>query len=133
MDPSMPMNYGQQLPAPPGDRAEVLLEDILQRQLKIAHDLQQQIENAGATGLSPRDRKDLAQAASGIIGLAHRTEESLRIIETYKALFGIVLEFLRNRSDSLGEDLVGELKKTAERLGALGAVKELLPEQLPSG
>lgn len=128
MDPSMPMNSGQRLLPHPELDSEVLLEDILQTQLRIAHDLQQQITSAGVSGLSPRDRKDLAQAASGIIGLAHRTEESLRTIETYKAFFGVVLEFLRDRSDTLGEDLVGELKKTATRLGALGAVNGLIGE-----
>lgn len=127
MDPSMPVNQGQLPPAPPGAKPEVQLEVVLQRQLNIANGLQDMIDSAGTVGLSSRDLKDLTQAASGIIGLAHRTEESLRVIETYKALFEIVLEFLRNRSDSLGEDLVAELKKTADRLGALGAVKDLLP------
>jgi hypothetical protein len=68
--------------------------------------------------LSPRDLKDLAAGASSLIALSHRTEQTLQEISTYRVFLNVVLEFLRRRSDTLGEDLLGELQAVAQELRA---------------
>lgn len=114
MDPSKPLpapgNSSPQDPAP-------TLEGLLSSQLRLAQSLQTRLNNQEAEGtLSPRDYRDFASAATGIISLAHRTEEALKVIKTYSTFFEVVLEFVRSRSDSLGEDLVAKLMETSREL-----------------
>lgn len=103
------------------------LSDILTKQLEVAGDIQKQLTNGT---LDPKDYKDLITAANNIITMAHRTDESLRIIETYKIFTESVMEFLRSRSDQLGEDLVKQLKTTAAGLRTERQVTDVI-ESVP--
>jgi hypothetical protein len=120
MDPSKPF---QPPSAPPlADAPEATLADALQAQLKLAITIQRKL-NDPASGLEAREYKDLVTAASGIVALAHRSDEALRTIETYQKFAAVVLEFLRRRGDQIGEDLVEELRDVARDLHAEGAVR----------
>ncbi|MEN6304897.1 MAG: hypothetical protein ABFD96_19355 [Armatimonadia bacterium] len=112
LDPSAPI-ANQHTTEPP----EADLQDLLEKQLKIASAMQQVILR-DQSSLSPRDLKDLAAAASSLISLSHRTEQTLREITTYRTFVTTVLEFLRRRSDSVGTDLLAELKAVAKELRA---------------
>lgn len=96
------------------------LEEVLATQLGLAKRLQQRLINEEY--LEPRDYKDLVSTANNILALAHRTEEATRVIATYKLFVSTVTEFLRNRSDTIGEDLIEELLKTAKSLGTDGTI-----------
>lgn len=100
------------------------LEEVLATQLGLAKRLQQRLINEEY--LEPRDYKDLVSTANNILALAHRTEEATRIIGTYKLFVSTVTEFLRNRSDTIGEDLIEELLKTAKNLGTDGTIGPML-------
>lgn len=115
MDPSKPLTT----PPPPelDDSTEATLAEALQAQLKLAVTIQKKLNNP-ASGLDPREFKDLVTAASGIVALAHRSDEALRTIETYQKFTAVVLEFLRRRGDEVGEDLVAELRAVAGDLHA---------------
>lgn len=93
------------------------LQGLLETQLQIAHVIQQAVLRDRHT-MSARDLKDLSGAASSLIALSHRTEKTLQAVTTYRVFVGAVLEFLKARSDSLGEDLLGELRRVAEDLKA---------------
>ena len=112
LDPSAPITSRNTTEPPEAD-----LQDLLEKQLKIASAMQQVILR-DQSSLSPRDLKDLAAAASSLISLSHRTEQTLREITTYRTFVTTVLEFLRRRSDSVGTDLLAELKAVAKELRA---------------
>jgi|APFre7841882724_1041349.scaffolds.fasta_scaffold13162_2 hypothetical protein len=120
MDPSKPLTA----PPPPSDlddTAEATLAEALQAQLKLAVTIQRKLNNP-ATSLDPREFKDLVTAASGIVALAHRSDEALRTIETYQRFTAVVFEFLRRRGGEIGEDLVAELREVAGDLHARSAL-----------
>jgi hypothetical protein len=96
---------------------EATLAGALQTQLQLAVTLQERL-NDPSERLDPRDFKELVSAASSILALAHRSDEALRTIQTYEAVFGVVMEFLRRRGDQVGEDLVAELRGVARDLHA---------------
>jgi hypothetical protein len=125
-NPSLPRDQEYE---PSGEPAD--LQDLLRTQLQIAEAMQKIILRDQAS-LSPRDLKDLAAGASSLIALSHRTEQTLKEISTYRTVLGVILEFLRRRNDSLGEDLLGELHTVAAELKAtadLQAVKHWVPSQ----
>lgn len=125
-NPSLPRDQEYE---PSGEPAD--LQDLLRTQLQIAEAMQKIILRDQAS-LSPRDLKDLAAGASSLIALSHRTEQTLKEISTYRTVLGVILEFLRRRNDSLGEDLLGELHAVAAELKAtadLQAVKHWVPSQ----
>lgn len=64
--------------------------------------------------LSPREMKELVSSLSTLLTLAHRTGQAEEEIQTYKAYVSIVNDFLRRRSDGLGEDLASELREVAK-------------------
>lgn len=112
-DPTLPRDVTERpAPAEPTD-----LQDLLRKQLQIAETMQSIILR-DKESLSPRDLKDLAAGASSLIALSHRTEQTLQEISTYRVFLNVVLEFLRRRSDTLGEDLLGELQAVAQELRA---------------
>jgi hypothetical protein len=122
-DPSQPL-----APPPPAGatapaKRQASIQNLLEAQLEIAGDLQALIRDQKSS-LSARDFKDLATSASNLIALAHRTDETLRTVQTYKSFVDVVLEFLRQRSDSLGEDLLAELREVAKGLRAEQAVED---------
>lgn len=100
------------------------LQGLLETQLQIAGALQQLIIRDQRT-LSARDFKDLSSAASSLIALSHRTERTLEEISTYRVFASTVLEFLRKRSDSLGEDLLDELHRVAHEMGTTDKLTEV--------
>jgi hypothetical protein len=100
------------------------LQGLLETQLRIAGALQQLIIRDQRT-LSARDFKDLSSAASSLIALSHRTERTLEEISTYRIFASTVLEFLRNRSDSLGEDLLEELHRVAHEMSTTDTLIEV--------
>ena len=100
------------------------LQGLLETQLQIAGALQQLIIRDQRT-LSARDFKDLSSAASSLIALSHRTERTLEEISTYRVFASTVLEFLRKRSDSLGEDLLEELHRVAHEMGTTDKLTEV--------
>jgi hypothetical protein len=97
------------------------VRELLERQLRIASSLQEAIINDNGE-LTPKDLGSLASTASAVIGLGHKTEQLLTEISTLRLFSQVVLEFLRNRSDSLGEDLLKELRGVAESMNASGCV-----------
>ena len=115
MDPTLPLPP----PAPRNSASmkEATLAGALQTQLQLAVTLQDRL-NDPSERLDPRDFKELVSAASSILALAHRSDEALRTIQTYEAVFGCVMEFLRRRGDQVGEDLVAELRGVARDLHA---------------
>jgi hypothetical protein len=114
MDPTLPLPP----PAPaPKPEKEATLAGALQAQLQLAVSIQERLADPSER-LEPRDFKDLVSAASGIVALAHRSDEALRTISTYERAFAVVFEFLRRRGDAIGEDLVSELRSVARDLHA---------------
>lgn len=112
-DPTLPRDVTERpAPAEPTD-----LQDLLRKQLQIAETMQSIILR-DKESLSPRDLKDLAAGASSLIALSHRTEQTLQEISTYRVFLNVVLEFLRRRSDTLGENLLSELQSVAQELRA---------------
>jgi len=122
MDPAKPLIP----PAPPsatGQSPEVTLAEALQSQLRLAVAIQGKLSDPSSK-LDPRDYKDLTTAVSGILALAHRSDEALRVIQTYQTFASVVFEYLRRRGDEIGEDLVAELRDVARDLHSEDAVAE---------
>ncbi len=113
LDPSLPLTF----PSASTPSGEADLQDLLEKQLLIASAMQTVILR-DQSSLSPRDLKDLAAAASSLIALSHRTEQTLKEITTYRTFVNVVLEFLRRRGDQIGQDLMAELRNVAQELRA---------------
>jgi hypothetical protein len=96
--------------------SEVTLEQLLERQLGIADTLQK-ILISQQHGMDSKEIQTLANTASSLISLSHKTDAALKQLSTYRAFVDIVLEFLADRSDSLGEDLLAQLRAKATELG----------------
>ena len=121
MDPTRPMP-----PRPePVDLEDTDLSALLGRQLEIAGILQKALIRE-KNSLTTRELKDLASSASTLLSLSHRTDQVLASLNTYKAFTSVVLEFLKERSDTLGEDLLAKLREVAEEMRADEAVKALM-------
>ena len=101
----------QEKPRPP--RGEANLSNLLQSQLQLAEKLQEKILDGGLTTLPPRELKELVNSVSTLLTLAHRTGQADQEIQTYKLYVSVVNDFLRRRSDALGEDLAEELRVVA--------------------
>ncbi len=112
-DPALPLDID--LSSNPGESTD--LRVLLEKQLQIASVMQGVILR-DHSALSPRDLKDLAAAASSLIALSHRTEQTLREITTYRTFVNVVLEFLKQRSDTLGQDLLEQLREVAQEMRA---------------
>jgi hypothetical protein len=108
---------------PPQSAANVDTSSLLTKQMKIAGILQDTVL-LGKDSLGTRDLKDLATASSTMIGLAQKTDHLLREVETLRLFSVVVMDFLRRRSDTLGEDLLAELRLVAEDLHAEASVAE---------
>jgi len=115
MDPSQPFPSSVAVSTADG---ETSLSEVLNTQLSLAKEIQERLRGSSGRNLDPREYKDLVSAASGIVSMAHRTQEAVRTIETYEAFAGVVFEFLRERGDNLGEDLVAKLKEVASTMNA---------------
>jgi hypothetical protein len=115
MDPSVIIPRANRSAAQDSDIVDV--RQLLERQLQIASSLQEAILRDGDS-LAPKELQALASTASSVIALSHRTEQLLSEISTLRLFSQTVLEFLRNRSDSLGEDLLAELREVAESMNA---------------
>ena len=114
MDPTKPLPYAApDLGAAADDPAD--LADLLGRQLVIAGVLQDALIK-DQHSLTTRELKDLASSAATLLSLSHRTDSALATISTYRSFVAVVLEFLKERSDSLGEDLLEELRKTGREM-----------------
>jgi len=102
------------------------LEELLDRQLLIATRIQDTLLDRLRPGMENSlmvdDLKDLVAAVNGLVNLSHKTEEALKKINTLQKFVGVVVEFLRARSDTLGTDLLAELSATAKELGQEGVV-----------
>lgn len=98
------------------------LAQLLKSQARLAQILQEKAVN----NLDVKELKDIATASSSLVNGVHRTGELHRAIETYRLFHAVVLEFLRQRSDALGEDLLAELKTVAGQMGARARVQSLL-------
>jgi hypothetical protein len=109
----------------PVDLEDTDLSALLGRQLEIAGILQKALIRE-KNSLTTRELKDLASSASTLLSLSHRTDQVLASLNTYKAFTSVVLEFLKERSDTLGEDLLAKLREVAEEMRADEAVKALM-------
>lgn len=122
MDPTKPQP--RQTPViTPDEDADIA--DLLNKQLTIVSVLQSALLN-NQHELSTRELRDLASSASTLLGLSHRTEQVLAQLTTYRSFVSVVLEFLKARSDSLGEDLLAELRKTGAEMRTPAAAMELI-------
>ena len=89
------------------------LSELLRSQLLLAKRLQEKLLSNDMAALSPREMKELVSSLSTLLTLAHRTGQAEEEIQTYKTYVSIVNDFLKRRSDGLGEDLAAELRKVA--------------------
>lgn len=111
MDPTKPLPYAA--PAAATDDAD--LANLMGRQLTIAGILQDALLR-DQNSLTTRELRDLSSSASTLLSLSHRTDQALAQLTTYRSFVSVVLEFLKSRSDSLGEDLLAELRKTGAEM-----------------
>lgn len=131
MDPTKPLppEHGRDSSAP-SDR-KVSLDGILEKNLEVADIILKKL-GSESTDFTPREFKDLVSAAGSIASLAHRTENLQRQLRTYQLFTETVMDFLRNRSDALGEDLVSELQRVSFSLKAGSEVGQVVAGQTPS-
>ena len=90
------------------------LSDLLRSQLMLAKKLQEKLLSNDMAAMAPREMKELVSSLSTLLNLAHRTGQAEEEIQTYKAYVAVVNDFLRRRSDGLGEDLAAELRQVAQ-------------------
>jgi len=100
------------------------LSSLLQSQLRLAEKLQDKLLNGGLNTLPPREMKELVNSVSTLLTLAHRTDQANREIQTYKLFVTVVMDFLKQRGDTLGEDLAEELRRVGKEYA--GAPVELM-------
>lgn len=100
------------------------LAQLLKSQARLAASLQRRVETSPT--LEIKELKDIATACSTLVNGVHRTGEIHRELETYRLFHSIVLEFLKTRSDALGEDLLSELRTVATQMSARSQVADLL-------
>ncbi len=91
------------------------VEGLFRTQMRMVSALQAKLASS-ADSLSSRDFRDLLATTTNILSLAHRTDELQKTIATYKLFAATVMEFLRSRSDQLGEDLVEQLREVSRGL-----------------
>lgn len=115
MDPTQP------LPARPASTSarapDNHLSSLMDRQLEIAGILQNALIR-DQNSLTSRELRDLSSSASTLIGLSHRTDQVSATLKTYQTFVSVVLEFLRERSDALGEDLLAEIRRVGQEMKA---------------
>jgi hypothetical protein len=95
--------------------SESSLEDLLKNQLSIAAKLQQMITRDGDSYTS-RDLKDLISVSTSLVSSAHKTGETLKELTTYRKFFETVIEFIRQRQDGFGQELLEHLKVVSEEM-----------------
>ena len=100
------------------------LAQLLKSQARLAMTLQQRVESMPS--MEVKELKDIATACSTLVNGVHRAGELHRTIETYRLFHSVVLAFLKRRSDSLGEDLLAELKTVADQMSARSTLNGLL-------
>jgi hypothetical protein len=100
------------------------LSRLLKSQARLALTLQRRVETS--PNMEVKELKDIATACSSLVNGVHRTGELLRTLETYKLFHSVVLSFLSERSDLLGEDLLAELKSVADKMSATNKMGGLL-------
>jgi hypothetical protein len=97
---------------------------LLKSQARLALTLQRRVEESPS--LEIKELKDIATACSTLVNGVHRAGELHRTIETYRLFHNVVLTFLKTRSDTLGEDLLLELKTVADQMSARSQLGSLL-------
>jgi hypothetical protein len=97
---------------------------LLKSQARLAMTLQKRVESDPT--MEVRELKDMATACSSLVTGVHRAGEMLRTLETYKLFHSVTLAFLKTRSDTLGEDLLSELKNVADSMNAKAKLNSLL-------
>ena len=108
-----PFDFPEPVSRPRAGKGEANLSNLLQSQLQLAEKLQEKILDGGLTTLPPRELKELVNSVSTLLTLAHRTGQADQEIQTYKLYVTVVNDFLRRRSDRLGEDLAESLREVA--------------------
>ena len=126
-----PFHASRPPPPPPGldEERQLDLGSLLKEQMRLASKLQEKLGNmADAEGGidNARDFQSLLAGTSGVLSLAHRTDELSQTLDTYKLFVDVTLEFVRRRSDQLGTDLLEELKTVAADLRAGSRLDPLL-------
>lgn len=106
-----------------GEDEQVSLQRLLKTQGRVAASLQNLLLKSD---LPPKDFKEIATAAGSLVALANRTDGTLRTMETYRLFVEVVVEFIRRRSDALGDDLVAELLSVAKDMRAEIEVRQLM-------
>lgn len=91
------------------------MRGMLKTQLMLTAQIQRKLR-VGIDALPPREVKELISSISSILTLAHRTEEILKELDTYKLFMDATIKWLKTRSDGLGEDLVAELRTVASNM-----------------
>lgn len=104
---------------------DVTLDELFRTQLKLVASVQGRLFTS-ADSMTSRDFRDLVSVSSNVLALAHRTESLQKTIATLELFSATVLEFLKSRSDTVGEDLVARLKEVARGLNAEKAVDEVV-------
>jgi hypothetical protein len=100
------------------------LSTLLQSQLRLAERLQKKLLGGGLNSMPAREMKELVNSLSTLLTLAHRTNQANEEIQTYKMFVTVVMDFLKRRGDSLGEDLAEELRQVGKEYA--GAPVDLL-------
>jgi len=119
-DPTRALNYEQ--PRTREEEPTQTLSTMMTRQLQLAGTLQRvlsdHLEDADNSNLNVKETKEIVSAISNIMAMAHRTDEIISEVETYKAFVNIIIGFLQSRSDELSEDLIALLRDYATKAGA---------------
>lgn len=100
------------------------LAQLLKSQARLAMTLQARVDST--PNMDVKEMKDIATASASLVNGVHRTGELLRALETYKLFHSVVLAFIKSRSDSLGEDLLAELKEVSDAMGVRSQLGKLL-------
>lgn len=96
---------------------EMSFEELLKKQIYIAGSIQERICDPNQH-YEIKEIKDLVMTSSSLLTLAQRSGEALSSLETYRVFLSIVVEFLKRRRDTTGEDLLSELKEISHELRA---------------
>ena len=110
----------------------VRFETLLKTQLTIAGALQRKLCDPNLR-VEVSELRGLVSASNQLVASLQRGGEALRALETYRAMLTVVLEFLKRRTDTLGEDLLAELREVARELRQEGQMDQFLHQTSSSG
>lgn len=101
------------------------IEDLLIRQKALAETLMEYVSSHSGS-LTVDDIRALTTTINQTLSAVHKTGGLLSELTTYRSFLDTVLEFLQRRQDSIGTDLLRELRQVAESMRTEQVVDTLL-------